>query len=170
MNHIYFQTCEKHLQHHLEVEPDMKLNDLKYKASLFMGWNIFIYLFFIFLICFLSARMISGYPISNFYIVFLSLIASFIWEYLWNKIHVKMHEYEIEYSIKEGPYDENLFNTDDVKDMLLKNHTYHHLQKGDTKGNYNVIVLGADEWFGFNNKTIDNTEYCKTNTEETICA
>jgi hypothetical protein len=80
-----------------------------------------------------------------------------------------MHNHDINYSIKEGPYDENLFNMDIFKTILLSNHENHHLQKGDKKGNYNVIVLGADEWFETNNKTIDNTEYCKTHTNEIIC-
>jgi hypothetical protein len=80
-----------------------------------------------------------------------------------------MHEYEIEYSIKEGPYDENLFTIDPVKDLLLENHQKHHLQKGDEKGNYNVIILGADEWFGYNVQKVDNKEYCKSHTNEKIC-
>ena len=41
-----------------------------------------------------------------------------------------------------------------------KNHIYHHLQKGDRKGNYNIILPGADILFGTYNTCIDNTEYC----------
>jgi len=80
-----------------------------------------------------------------------------------------MHQYDTDYSIMNGPYDNNLLNLTLIKNILFKNHSYHHLQKGSKKGNYNVIVLGADEWFGLNNKTIDNTEYCKTNYNEKIC-
>ena len=54
----------------------------------------------------------------------------------------------------------------DKNSVISKNH---HLQKGDKKGNYNVILLGADEWFGLNNKIVDNVEYCKVNRHEHIC-
>ena len=169
LNVQYFLTCEKHLQHHIEVEPDMSLSNNKYKESLFMGWNIYIYLFFAFLLCGLLSKIISNYNISYIYLFIFCSIITFIWEYLWNKVHIKMHDYDIEYSILDGPYDENLFNIDLFKNILLPNHKNHHLQKGDKKGNYNVIILGADEWFGTNNKKIDNSEYCKENSNENIC-
>jgi hypothetical protein len=169
LNTQFLLTCEKHIQHHLEVEPDMSLNDNKYKESLFMGWNIFIHLFFAFLLCVLLAKLISNHNISYKNIFIFCIIITFIWEYLWNKVHVKMHDYDIRYSIKEGPYDENLLNLDIIKDILIQNHRNHHLQKGDKKGNYNVIILGADEWFGYNNKKIDNSEYCTTHLNENIC-
>ena len=169
INTQYFLTCEKHIQHHLEVEPDMTLNNVKYKESLFMGWNIYFILFLTFLLCGLLSKLTSTYDISYKYLIIICGLITFIWEYLWNKLHITMHDYDIDYSIKEGPYDEKLFNLDIVKDILLQNHQNHHLQKGDKKGNYNVIVLGADEWFGYYNTKIDNSEYCKTHTNEKIC-
>lgn len=169
LNTQYFLTCEKHIQHHLEVEPDMSLNDNKYKESLFMGWNIFFHLFLGFLLCGILSKLISNYDISYMYVFIFCLVMTFLWEYIWNKVHIKMHNYDVDYSITEGPYDENIFNLDIIKYMLLSNHQRHHLQKGDKKGNYNVIIMGADEWFGYNNKTVENTEYCKTHREEKIC-
>jgi len=171
INSTYLDTCNKHVQHHLEVKPDMELIENKNKSSLFMGWSIFLYLFGAFLVCLLLAKYISGYDITYTNLILLAVVVTFVWEYIWNKVHVKMHNYEIDYSIKEGPYDENLFELDYVKNLLLRNHTYHHLQKGERKGNYNVILLGADEWFNLNNKTIDNSEYCKIETNKTqdIC-
>lgn len=169
VNSQYFSTCEKHIQHHLEVEPDMRLNYIEHKESLFMGWNIYLTLFFAFLLCGLLSKLTSNYDISYKYLIIICGAITFIWEYLWNKIHITMHKTEIDYSIKEGPYDEKLFNLDKIKDILLQNHENHHLQKGDKKGNYNVIVLGADEWFGYYNTKVDNTEYCKTHTNEKIC-
>ena len=169
INKQYFLTCEKHIQHHMEVEPDMSLNNNKYKESLFMGWNIFIHLFIVFFLSGLLSKIISKYNISYKFLFIFCIIMTFIWEYLWNKVHVRMHDYEINYSIKEGPYDNNLLNLDIFKDLLLQNHQNHHLQKGERKGNYNIIVLGADEWFGYNNKKIDNSEYCETHMNEKIC-
>jgi hypothetical protein len=168
-NKQYLLTCEKHIQHHIEVEPDMSLNNNKYKESLFMGWDVYLFLLPTFVICGLLSKSITKYNISYKNLFIFGGIITFFWEYLWNKVHVRMHDYEIDYSIKEGPFDENLFNLDVLKDVLLPNHQNHHLQKGEKKGNYNIIILGADEWFGYNNKTIDNSEYCKTHGNEKIC-
>ena len=106
--------------------------------------------------------------ISFKYLVIFSISIVVFWGYIWNKTHSQMHSYEGEYSIMEGPY-ENIFDLTFIKNMLFKNHLMHHLQKGDKKGNYNVIFLGADEWFGLNNKIPDNREYCKTHQSEKIC-
>ena len=43
------------------------------------------------------------------------------------------------------------------------------MRKGDNRGNYNVILLGADEWFNKNNKSIDNIEFCIKNPTNKIC-
>jgi hypothetical protein len=169
LNEEYISTCDHHIEHHMEVNPDMKLNKNKLKDSLFMGWNTYIFIFFITLLSLFISKNISTYIISYKNIFIISIILSFIWSYIWNKVHVKMHKMHLDYSIKEGPYDENLLDLDIIKNLLLVNHTNHHLQKGDKKGNYNVIVLGADEWFGYNNKTVDNKEYCKTHINEQIC-
>jgi len=169
INEEYLTTCKTHTQHHSEVEPDMTLNGNKYRKSLFMGWDIFIPLVITAFVGGLVSKKISKFNISYKYLLLISIISAFAWEYLWNKVHTKMHDYEIEYSINEGPYDENLFNLDIFKDILLDNHRKHHIQKGEKKGNYGVIILGADEWFGLNNKIIDNEEYCKNNSNDKIC-
>jgi hypothetical protein len=156
LNTIYNRTNVTHIEHHLEVEPDMSLNGNKNKGSLFMGWKAYPPILAMFLVCSILSKIITNYSISYINLFILSIITTFIWEFIWNKVHVKMHNYDIDYSIKEGPYDENLFNLDIVKDILYQNHKMHHLQKGERKGNYNVILLGADEWFGYNNKIIVN--------------
>jgi uncharacterized membrane protein SirB2 len=167
-NDTYLSTCDEHIQHHVDVEPDMSINDTK-KEHLFMGWGNYIYILIASFACLIGAKHISNIKISLISLFLISIIIAFLWEYLWNKIHIKMHNFEMEYSIEDGPYDNGLFNLDFIKNILLKNHTKHHLQKGKTKGNYNVIFLGADEWFGLNVKNIDNVEYCKTHTNEKIC-
>jgi hypothetical protein len=168
VNEYYNDICSSHIQHHLEVEPDMHLNGIKDKSSLFISWYRFSTLSIIFLICVLLSRTISNYKVDFKYLLLLSAIVTLIWEYIWNKTHATMHKYEGGYSIKSGPY-ENVIDATFLKNALLQNHAMHHLQKGDKKGNYNVIFLGADEWFGLNNKKADNTEYCKTHQQETIC-
>ena len=74
-----------------------------------------------------------------------------------------------EYSIIKGPYDNGFFNLNYINYLLYDNHKKHHLQKGSKKGNYNVIILGADEWFNTNVYKVDNKEYCETHQNEQIC-
>lgn len=115
------------------------------------------------------SKMISNYTISYIALLIVCMGVPFLWYYIIYKLHVEMHDYEIEYTHKESPYDKYHFNIGPIKDLLSENHRKHHLQKGEKKGNYNMIALGADEWFGYNIRKIDNKEYCKSHTDEKIC-
>ena len=166
-------TCKYHATHHINVNTDMSVSDKKEDplndSKFRMGWNIYPLLVVTFGISIIFAKNVSGYKISFMNIGILSGSIVFLWEYLWNKTHVAMHNFDYDYSIKKGPYDEGVLNTEMIKNLLYKNHAAHHAQKGDKKGHYNVIFLGADEWFNSNSMIIDNTEYCKTHMEEKAC-
>ena len=161
----FFVTCDRHIEHHLDVEKDMHIDE----PSSEQGWAVSAYLAPITMAIMAISRKVSNFDISNRMILVLSLVLCFIWQYIWNKVHVEMHNLENKYSIKKGPYDQGLFDLNPVTRVLFTNHANHHLQKGEKKGNYNVIVMGADEWFGANNKTPDNIEYCKTNKNDKVC-
>lgn len=48
-------------------------------------------------------------------------------------------------NIKQGvPNKSGLISRGCLYEWLLKNHTLHHLQKGENKGNYNIILPGFD--------------------------
>ena len=142
-----------HIEHHLDVGHDMNLKNNECDIGLHMQWNEFMSYTIIIFICLTITSSISKYKITWTTIIILSILITIIWEYIWNKIHPKMHNYIHEYSITEGPYDEGLFNLTFVKDILYENHKIHHTKKGVEKGNYNVILLGCDDWFGYNNKS-----------------
>jgi hypothetical protein len=166
-------TCKSHMQHHVNVNPDMSVNDKHddptNDAKFRMGWNIFIPIAVAAFGILQLSKYITNYKLSLPATVGLAGVATFAWEYLWNKSHVEMHDFEYNYSIASGPYDEGIVPLGIVTKLLYNNHEIHHLQKGDDKGNYNVVMLGADEWMLSNNKTVDNTEYCKTHEKEEIC-
>lgn len=156
----YFNdTCTLHMQHHKEVKPDMNLTMVSNQKSLFMAWNITIMYIIALIIILILLRFITRIKLSNISIIIIACIISILWCYLWNKIHPTMHNYNGEYSIKKGVY-ENVLNLNILNDLLYRNHEYHHMQKGINKGNYNIIFIGADEWFGTNVKNINNTKYC----------
>ena len=166
----YKDSCSKHKKHHLDVKPDMKVLNNSIKESMYMGWDVFI-IFCIFLFDnILVAKLISGYNIEYKYILLITIISSFLWCYLWNKTHSEMHSYDSSnYSLKDGPHDNNMFNMSWISYLLYNNHKMHHIQKGKKKGNFNIIILGADEWFNDNRKSANNKSYCKIHSEEEIC-
>lgn len=164
-----FSSCNTHINHHLDTEKDMNVDTPSSEDGLYMGWTMTVYLLLIMITVILISKSITGFDISKRMIIILSCVVTFIWQYIWNKVHVEMHNLENNYSIKKGPYDGGIFDLNLVTRLLFTNHTNHHLQKGDKKGNFNVIVLGADEWFNYNVRTPDNVEYCKTNKQDTAC-
>ncbi len=164
------QTCKSHKEHHLEVKPDMKIHEVKDEDTLIFRWKLFAMLFPVIFISLLLANKISNSNIHLLTIIIFSFIFLFIIFYMWNKVHPRFHDYDVkQLNIKVGPHDNGYFDTSYFEKLLFKNHEAHHIQKGEKKGNYNIIVLGADEWFGRNVKVIDNIEYCKTHQEEEIC-
>ena len=81
-----------------------------------------------------------------------------------------MHNYDSSnYSLKDGPHDNNMFSMSWISYLLYNNHKMHHIQKGKKKGNFNIIFLGADEWFNDNRKSVNNENYCKIHNEDEIC-
>jgi len=169
MEKEYVEQCESHLQHHKEVEPDMSLKRVEHEDTLFMAWRLFLFIESIFLLCIFLAKFISNAAIDSWWLIVSSFFITFLYQYLWNKTHVNMHSYEADFSIWMGPYDEKLFDLSWMTALLYQNHEKHHMQKGEQKGNYNIILLGADEWFGTNVKEVNNREYCVSHSSEKIC-
>jgi hypothetical protein len=165
----FFDLCENHINHHKEVKLDMKLSGAEIEGSngLFMKWDVVIYEIIILSIILIPINhFVFKFKIVNVFMVI--VIASLFWCYLWNKTHPQMHESLEKIYINEGPI-EHKTNFQKVTNMLLDNHKNHHLQKGKKKGNYNIILLGADEWLNKNVTEVDNTEYCKTHKSEHVC-
>lgn len=170
INSQYNNARKKHRYHHFDVNPNMSVKKNSIRESMYMGWDMFIVGLFFAFDSLLAAKYISGYEIDYTYIIIISLIFVFIWCYLWNKTHAEMHQFDnSDYSLKDGPHDNNYLNMSWITYLLFNNHKMHHLQKGRKKGNYNIIILGADEWFMDNRKVVNNKIYCKTHSEEDIC-
>lgn len=168
---LFSDICESHNYHHREVKPNMKLdlNLHKHKFhGLFMTWDIAAIVFLITFTVSLFINKTLNFHMNTKYIVIWVIVASILWCYFWNKTHPKMHESDIEFNINDGPI-EHVSDMDTLTKCLIDNHRNHHLQKGKKKGNYNVIFLGADEWFNNNVTEIDNLNYCKTHLKEEIC-
>jgi len=165
--------CKSHKEHHLHTEPDMNMEDSEKGGSYYRGlhfrWDECFWLVLISFLTIIISSYISNFNINIIHKILLSLLISFIYCYLWNKVHKDMHKIKNDFSILDGPYDNGIFDLTSIKNFLFGNHELHHLQKGEKKGNYNVILFGADEWFNHNNNKVDNDEYCKQHKNEKIC-
>lgn len=169
-NNVINILCDHHTEHHLEVNPNMTLSKVKYKSSLFIDWEASSQIFIIIIIGMIITNAISGVKYSYKFLAIASFCVTILWAYIWNKIHPQMHKFKGSYSLNEGPYEEKI-NFNIINKIFYKNHQTHHIQKGRKKGNYNVIIFGADEWLGTNVKVIDNKEYCSNPqaSKEPIC-
>ena len=159
-NKLIEETCNDHIEHHIDVKPDMNLFRVPRKESLFMGWTVSKYICLFVILSLIISKYISGINLSYTKIIIFGIILTIFWSYLWNKIHPLMHKYKGKYTIQEGPY-ENILDLNIINKLIYRNHSNHHLQKGSAKGNYNIIVMGADEWFGTYVIKVNNKEYCK---------
>ena len=93
------------------------------------------------------------------YIAFISFSIAFFYKFMWDFLHYSFHDLRDDLEInKLNPYFYWWF----------RNHAYHHLVKGEAKGNYNIIVPGADFLFGTYRSCITNVKYCKENNDK-IC-
>jgi hypothetical protein len=169
----YINDSKKsHIIHHIETDCDMKLKeDHKHKEGLFFHWKVFLPVYIINITVLFLLFIIFKIPLAKYHILWIGAIIVFIYMLLWNKTHAQMHQQQVDITLKEGPSDYNMIPIKWYLNLIYLNHVKHHLQKGDMKGNYNVVMIGADEWLGTNVKMIDNREYCKDpeKKNENIC-
>ena len=147
-NNYANKACMSHKNHHLSVEKDMSLNDNNKDTELVFNLyhgltlGVFVFILMTLIIYKLNLRI-------NVYVNLLCcIVSSFMFVLVWNSIHTKMHKHEV--NIPLSPLVNIAYVPDD--NVYFKNHELHHQIKGDDKGNYNVVFLGADEFFNTNNK------------------
>jgi len=170
----YFKIMrEHHMEHHIHTYSDMTVTETREDPTndvkLRMSWDIFIPIIIALVIFGYIAKYITRYNIEFIPLLIGVVLAAFTWSYIWNKTHAAMHELDYDYSLTKGPHDNGLLNIDFIYKAIYHNHEAHHFYKGEKKGNFNVVVFGADEWLGSNNKSVDHTEYCRTHSEDKTC-
>lgn len=136
-------SCTSHHSHHMNTGPDMHMySEVVDKKELYFNWflvGIIIVLAGILLYFFiLLIRLRVSLPFHVLCVVISIVIYSFVW----NTLHPSMHSLHLDIPLTEGApclaYDIKKGN------ILYKNHFAHHQVKGPAKGNYNIILLGAD--------------------------
>jgi hypothetical protein len=141
-------ACLEHKNHHLSVKGDMTLRETSHDEELIFGLkttSVFTVIIFIMSGFVVYSLDIKGVTVYTHAIV--SVIATLLVSMIWNSIHTKMHKKEV-----DVPFIPKIDTPESVYQVYLKNHDLHHRIKGEDKGNFNVVVLGADEIFKTNNK------------------
>jgi len=157
------KTAQKHIEHHKEVNMNMRLTHEQLHNKLFFSWETLIQTSIVLSIFGLFVKYNIKMDNTKYiiYIAYLSLLYTI----LWNNIHVDMHGVKGTIRINDGvPNKNGLLSRGPLYRFLWKYHAVHHLQKGDEKGNYNIVLPGMDYIFGtYNGFCYDNTEYCRKN-------
>ena len=149
---------DSHVKHHLDVKSDMKLSDNYFEQGLYFSKTDAFYVAIILFICWYPT-FIYFYPKINMtYIIGLSLFMGITYKVLWDYLHYSFHQLSELESKKRNP----IFN------WLFTNHTLHHLQKGEKKGNYNIIFPGGDFILGTYNSCVNNKNICKESEQSDI--
>jgi len=153
MHHEQLQyLIGKHIAHHKDVNPDMTLMNAEEPTSVHFGWGQTIMVFFVMIV--INTAIINKlfeFEMPMRLICMISFMGACMYNLSWNYYHIRYHMLHNKHYNEWSAYEKYAF----------RNHMIHHAQKGKRKGNYAIILLGADSLFGTNNTCIDNTEYCK---------
>jgi hypothetical protein len=141
-------SCNGHANHHLEVKPDMNMSHVNDIGNLVFDWSDLISIFIPVICVTLLVTWALKLEIPWIVQVIVTLFLAAMYGYFWNNAHPRMHNIHVDMPISEGP---PIVGRMSYPNIYYKNHEAHHLVKGADKGNYNVVFLGADEFFKSNN-------------------
>lgn len=163
LNYLYYlfyneKHSTNHINHHSIMDPNGKIVE----EDSGMYFHIYSSLFLIpttFIMYYIISRLINNKHTYNEYIIILIVLSILSLSYykIWNIIHPKYHRYNDTYN--ENKFIENNF----IYKYLEKYHMIHHLNKGDNKCNFNIVVPGADFIMGTYRGCVSNKEYCENN-------
>lgn len=140
--HIYNEYCDMHVYHHINTDDDMNVENIKDEREIiFSKMAMFLMIKVAFVV------VVIQYFTCRFKIHFcVQMVVIFIYMILyaisWNFVHQGIHRVEM------GKFPRGM--KINKSSFLYRNHAQHHIVKGKRKGNYNVILLGADALFDSN--------------------
>jgi hypothetical protein len=137
--------CKFHKTHHLSINDDMTTSDL---TGMFFDWKATILISVLVLLCMSLISFALRINVSIWEQLFIIISIAIAYTFAWNSVHPAMHDVDATIPLHEGP--PNLQTGIPHDNLYNVNHTAHHMIKGDAKGNYNIIMLGADELLGTN--------------------
>ena len=142
---------DSHLIHHEEVYEDMGIKEnFSHEGMYFSMFTIISISILVCIVIYIDKKILDiNLDIQQ--ICMISFSIGLFYYFAWNILHTRFHRL---YPSK--PLEKNtLFS------FLLRNHSYHHLQKGLKKGNYNIIFIGGDHIINTYRNCVDNKALCK---------
>ena len=151
INLPYFkETYQKHIKHHIDTNKDFTIKDNNISNICFSFMTIlptFIVNVFVLYILFNTIVSLEIIIIS----IFLVLVAHMV---IWNTMHCYVHYFDVNKICKNTIYGlpKEYINENNIYvNWSLENHKAHHYYKGEEKGNWNVVLPGADFILGTHN-------------------
>lgn len=139
-------ACVTHHRHHLSVKPDMSIDGpVTDVHELVFDWKTTAQVGAIVLPVMFGWNWALGLRVSARVVLAVVLAFTIGFATIWNTFHPGMHEYR-------GPMPALLprLPLEPRRGLLYRNHEAHHQIKGERKGNFNVVFLGADELLSTN--------------------
>lgn len=156
---------DNHWNHHKHTLDDMQLKKSEQYNSqvnkylgLYFTWTYTIIVFYVGLIegflLYGCLKFLCGIDIGILSVSFWVFLFCIYQSSFWNTIHPDIHNIRENISLWEGIPGSSIWvflfssiyidDKNTIYDWFKKNHIMHHLRKGDSKGNYNVTLPGAD--------------------------
>jgi len=173
LNFFNITPDNSHINHHKETRLDQTLPDNFIEEGLV--FNFLDYETVFICVLFISSALLFWRNFPKFktcfslqFTIVISFIIAFLYLWTWNSIHSHYHKKYIECNTslknsKNVVYSPLRFFIPDESSSLYKYlywyHTLHHLNKGESKGNYNIICPFFDFIFGTYTRHVDNTLY-----------
>jgi len=138
-------TCERHMFHHTVTNEDMKLQKIESKYEVILSWQTVIMFG---TVCFVVTSLVCP-QIPMWVHASVTATLSILWGYSWNTLHTDLHFEKMDVGIMDGPGILPIA----YPRIFYTNHILHHNVKGKSKGNFNIIFIGADHLLGTYNMT-----------------
>jgi len=173
---IGINMYNSHVRHHKETKMDQTLDDGFVEEGLvFNMFDLEVWLVFstFLLFVYLTRSWFSPLPLPL--LLFLSIFLGLFYFYSWSSIHSFYHQ---KYIPTNTPLTSNTTvysplpfyvpdHTSPIYQYLYWYHTLHHLNKGKSKGNYNIICPFADFVLMTYTPAVDNTKHFSENQQKT---
>lgn len=142
---------DSHLLHHEEVYENMGIKeDFLHEGMYFSMFTIISISILVCVVIYYDLQLIH-LKMKAQQICLMSLSIGLFYYFAWNILHTRFHRL----------YPSKTLEKNWLFGFLLRNHSYHHLQKGLKKGNYNIIFLGGDHLINTYRSCVDNKKFCK---------
>ena len=140
------RTCLAHLSHHNSVQTDMGLSEVRDEHELVFSWPLTATLGVGVGALMWAVTLAAGLRIPGRTHAALTAALVVGFSIVWNTVHPTMHRHELSGKVPMPPALPYKLRGG----LWYDNHAIHHEIKGEHKGNYNVVYLGADEILGAN--------------------